>query len=170
MTDAPHDAAQAPAGPRGRLATAVGVFLVFAVAGPPLAAALAVGIIPFFGRTGQRFMPARLDDFINGMAALVFMAFFFGGLQAVAMGLVASVRQYVSGKPRVSLPLVLFVSLAIAIVVVIVLAQPFSMPAPHPGIVLAVLVLHVGPAVCCGLIANAFLRRREQRHATMVVQ
>jgi FlaA1/EpsC-like NDP-sugar epimerase len=165
MTGAPQDTVRPV---RGNGTDVFGVFLIFAVLGPPLAAVFATGMLPFIGRHGAA-MPARLDDFINGFVQLTLMAYLFGGLQAIAMGLVAAIWHFLSARPWISLLMVMSVSLAIGLVVVVVLAKPFSMPAPHAGIVTAVLILHVGPAVLCGLIANRFLRNRERKRASVVV-
>jgi hypothetical protein len=46
----------------------------------------------------------------------------------------------------------------IAAVAAAIVEGPFSITPPDPGIVLAILILHVGPAIGCGLIANLLLR------------
>jgi hypothetical protein len=149
-----------------RLARGVVVFLIFALVGPPIAALIAIGIIPFFERGS--IAPERIEDLIDGIERLVLMAYFFIGAQMGAMGLVAALRLFFAHQPRVSLILVLATGFVLAVIAIFILANPLVMPPPHPGIVAAVLVLHLGAAGGCGLIANALLRLHERHHTRMV--
>jgi len=141
--------------PRRSAVSAVGVFLIFALVGPPLAALIFIGILPVYEQRST--FPDSFEELIYGIGRLVPAAYFFGGLQLGATGVAAALWLWFARRPRVSLILVLLVSFATAVIAVLVLAKPMSMPAPHPGIVAGVFVLHLGAAVGCGLIANALL-------------
>ena len=145
---------------RGSATQAIGVFLIFIVIGPAIAALLAIGILPLFGITS---LAGDIDGFIRGIGTLMGISYVMGGLQMAAIGLFAALWYFVMGKPSISLSLILAVSLAVAAVAIVILADPFSMPAPDPAIVAAVVVLHVGAAIGSALIANAFLRRQQTR-------
>jgi hypothetical protein len=132
------------------------VFLIFIVIGPAIAAFLAVGIFPLFGLTS-------LAGLIRGIGRLMAASYVVGGLQMAAMGLFAAVWHLVTGKPTISVLLILAVSLGVAAVAIVIFMEPFSMPAPDPAIVAAAVVLHVGAAIGSALIANAFLRRQQTR-------
>jgi hypothetical protein len=133
----------------------VGVFLIFVVAGPAIAALLAIGILPLFGITS---LAGDIEGLIHGIGTLMAVSYVMGGLQMAAIGLFAGIWHLVMRKPTISLLLILAVSLAVAAVAIIIFTQPFSMPAPHPAIVAAMVALHVGAAIGSALIANAFLR------------
>lgn len=149
-----------PAPTRGSVAQAIGVFLIFVIIGPAIAAFLAIGILPLFGLNS---LPDHIDGFIRGIGRLMAASYFVGGLQMAAIGLFAAVWHLVMGKPTISLLLILAVSLAVATVAILIFMDPFSMPAPHPATVAAAVVLHVGAAIGSALIANAFLRRQQTR-------
>lgn len=158
MSGSPHEAPQ-----RARARSAVqaaGVFLIFIVVGPAIAALLAIGILPLFGITS---LAGDIEGLIRGIGTLMAISYVMGGLQMAAIGLFAALWRLVMGKPAISLLLILAVSLVVAAVAIIIFAQPFSMPAPDPTIVAAVVVLHVGAAIGSALIANAFLRRQQTR-------
>jgi hypothetical protein len=152
---------------RNRAAKAVAVFLIFAIVGPPIAALIAIGIIPFF-EPGWSIVAENVEDSINGIGRLLSAAYFLGSLQLGVTGFAAALWLFFARRPRVSVILVLLTSFATAVVAVFVLANPMAMPAPDPGIVAAFLVLHVGAAIGCWLVANALLRTWEWRHARMV--
>jgi hypothetical protein len=139
-------------------ARALGVFAIFVIGGPLIAVILAFGILPFFGSS---FVPQSVEDLIDAIPKLTAGSYFFGGLQAVAIGLAAASWVFVLRRPRVSLLLVALLSLVVATIFIVIAARPFSMPALNPAIVLSVLTLHVGPAIGCGLIANIWLRVTE---------
>jgi len=157
MSGAPHEK---PVRAPGSATRAIGVFLIFIVIGPAIAAFLAIGIFPLFGLTS---LAGDIDGFIRGVGRLMAASYVVGGLQMAAIGLFAAVWQLLTGKPTISLLLILAVSLGVAAVAIVVFVEPFSMPAPHPAIVAAAVALHVGAAIGSALIANAFLRRQQTR-------
>jgi len=158
MSVVPREASQQT---RSRSAIqAVGVFLIFIVVGPAIAALLAIAILPLFGITS---LAADIEGFIHGIGQLMAASYVLGGLQMAAIGLFAAIWHLVMGKPTISLLLILAVSLAVAAVAIIIFTEPFSMPAPHTAIVAAAVALHVGGAIGSALIANAFLRRQQTR-------
>jgi hypothetical protein len=143
------------------------VFAIFALMGPPIAVLIFIGLLPLIEQ-GRSIAPESIEDLVRGIGRLVAIAYVVGGLQMGATGLVAALWLFLRRRERVSLVLVLLVALVLAIAAVLVLAKPMSMPAPDPGIVAIVIVLHVGAAAGCWLIANALLWALERPEARTV--
>jgi hypothetical protein len=160
MSSAPREALR-PTPARGSATQAIGVFLIFTIIGPSIAAFLAIGIFPLFGLTSLAGMTGDIDGFIRGIGTLMAASYTLGGLQMAAVGLFAAVWHLVTGKPTISLLLILAVSLGVAAVAIVIFMGPFSTPAPLPADIAAGVALHVGAAIGSALIANAFLRRQQ---------
>lgn len=136
-------------------AKALGVFAIFVIVGPLLAVVFAIGILPFFGGS---FLPQDVGSFIFGIGRLMNASYSLGSLQAAAIGLVAALWLFVLRTPRIPLLLIVLLSLAIAAFAAVLVEHWSSAPGPDLGVALAILILHVGPAIGCGLIANRLLR------------
>lgn len=150
-----------PSNASRRAITAVMVFAIFALMGPPIAVLIFIGLLPLIEQ-GRSFAPESIEDFVRGIGRLAAIAYVFGGLQMGVTGLVAALWLFFRRRARVSLVPVLLVVLALAVAAVLVLANPMSMPAPDLGIVAIVIALHVGAAAGCWLIANALLWAMER--------
>jgi hypothetical protein len=132
-------------------------FVMFAVAGPFLMVVLLIVVSKIIGEAPPNQIPPA--PFGLAVAQTLLFAYLFGGLQSLAVALVASFFQVRSRSALVPLlPVVVA-----GVVTGAAFAWLFSTVAVQPlglNVVLGILGIHVGASLGCWLIANALLWSR----------
>ena len=155
--------------PRARGAPAIGVFLVFVIAGPPLGllSLLAAGTLlapaGSFGGTIRVPTAHELDLMLKGFGLFSPFSYLFGGVQAACVGLVAAIAQYHDRVRRVPLIPMLVASFVAGAAFLGIIALKSPQPPTFTAIA-GFLALHCAAGIGCWLVANALLWPFRPRH------
>jgi hypothetical protein len=147
----PSDAQRARVGP-------IGVFIVFALLGPPLGGLIVVLALTVSSVFGSRGMTANELRYLPAFVAFVLAySYVLGGVQAAAVGVVAAMAQRSSARGTVPLLPVL-----IASVVAGLASIGFFViwgVKPEVSFLAVMLVISVGAGLLCRLICNRIVRK-----------